>query len=112
MITLQRMKKNAEFKKVYTEGRYYVEKYIVMYAVKNFSQYNKVGYSVSKKVGKAVTRNRIKRLMKENFRLFDENLKNGFDIVFTARKGSAEAEYENIHKNIESALIRARILKK
>lgn len=112
MITLQRMKKNFEFKKVYTEGRYYVEKYIVMYAVRNYSNHNKVGYSVSKKVGKAVTRNRIKRLMKENFRIFDENSKKGFDIIFTARQGSAEAEYENIHKNIESVLIRARILKK
>jgi ribonuclease P protein component len=105
------MKKNAEFKKVYSEGRYYVEKYIVMYAIKNSSDYNKVGYSVSKKVGKAVTRNRIKRLMKENYRLLENDTKKGFDIIFTARRGSSEADYENIRANMESVLNRARILK-
>jgi ribonuclease P protein component len=47
MITLQRMKKNSEFKKVYSHGRYYAEKYLVMYSIRNSSDYNKVGYSVS-----------------------------------------------------------------
>jgi ribonuclease P protein component len=106
------MKKNAEFKKVYSEGRYYVEKYIVMYAMRNSASYNKVGYSVSKKVGKAVTRNRVKRLMKENYRLFEKDSKKGFNIIFTARPASAEADFESIRKNMLSALIRAHILKK
>lgn len=112
MVTLLRMKKNAEFKKVYSEGRYYVEKYIVMYAMKNSANFNKVGYSVSKKVGKAVTRNRVKRLMKENYRLFEKDSKKGFDIIFTARPISAEADFESIRKNMHSALFRAHILKK
>lgn len=112
MITLHRMKKNYEFKKVYSEGRYYVEKYTVMYAMKNDADYNKVGYSVSKKVGKAVTRNRVKRLMKENYRVLESDLKKGFDIIFTARPASSAAEFADIKKCMESALIRARILKK
>lgn len=112
MVTLLRMKKNAEFKKVYSEGRYYVEKYIVMYAIRNSTGFNKVGYSVSKKVGIAVTRNRVKRLMKENFRIFDQNSKKGYDIIFTARPASAEADYDSIHRNMQSALIRAHILMK
>ncbi|OGO76791.1 MAG: ribonuclease P protein component [Clostridiales bacterium GWB2_37_7] len=112
MITLRRMKKNFEFKKVYSEGRYYVEKYLVMYSIKNSSDYNKVGFSVSKKVGKAVIRNRVKRLMKENFRMLESDAKKGFDIIFTARPVSAEADFEAFKKCMESALIRGRILKK
>jgi ribonuclease P protein component len=112
MVTLQRMKKNSEFKKVYSEGRYYVEKYLVLYAIRNSSDYNKVGFSVSKKVGKAGTRNKVKRLMREYYRLLECQVKKGFDIIFTARQGSAEQDFQTFKNCMESALIRARILKK
>jgi len=53
MVTLQRMKKNYEFKKVYSEGRYYAEKHLTLYSARNSSDYNKVGFSVSKKSRKS-----------------------------------------------------------
>ena len=112
MDTLLKMKKNAEFKKVYTEGRYYVEKYVVMYIIKNSFDYNKVGYSVSKKIGKAVQRNLTKRRMREIYRTNADGIKKGFDIVFTARAGSAQAEFSDNQKCMESAMFRARLLKK
>lgn len=109
MAALQKLKKNYEFRKVYGEGRYYVEKYLVMYLVKNGSDVNRVGFSVSKKVGNSVVRNRLRRYMKEVYRHMNSNVKQGFDIVFTGRVGSAEADYRAIEKNMLSVLKRARL---
>lgn len=111
MITQQKLKKNYEFKKVYNEGRYYVEKYVVMYIVLNNSASNRVGFSVSKKVGNSVVRNRVKRLMKEVYRKNAVNMKLGNDMVFTARVGSADADYSKIDKNIASILRKAKLKK-
>ncbi|KUO76315.1 MAG: hypothetical protein APF77_20060 [Clostridia bacterium BRH_c25] len=111
MTTLHKLKKNYEFKKVYNEGRYYVEKYVVMYIIMNNSASNRVGFSVSKKVGNSVVRNRVKRLMKEVYRHFRGNMKMGHDIVFTARAGSGAADYSKIEKNIVSILKKAKLQK-
>ncbi len=112
MGVLLKINKNAQFKKVYTEGRYYVEEFLVVYIIKNSTEYNKVGFSVSKKVGKAVIRNRAKRMMKENYRMLEEKLKKGNDIVITGRAKTSQADYGDIKKNLESAFTRARLLKK
>jgi len=111
MTTLHKLKKNYEFKKVYNEGRYYVEKYVVMYIIKNNSTLNRIGFSVSKKVGNSVVRNRVKRRMKEVYRQFADNTKLGYDIVFTARVGSGSADYAIIEKNIISVLKKAKLQK-
>ena len=111
MTTLYKLKKNYQFKKVYTEGRYYVEKYVVMYIIMNNSASNRVGFSVSKKVGNSVVRNRVKRLMKEVYRKYADKNKLGFDIVFTARVGSAEADYKIIDNNIMSIMRKAKLKK-
>lgn len=111
MTTLHKLKKNYEFKKVYIEGRYYVEKYVVMYIIKNDFALNRIGFSVSKKVGNSVVRNRIKRRMKEVYRQFADNTKAGYDIVFTARVGSGSADYAMIEKNIKSVLKKAKLQK-
>jgi ribonuclease P protein component len=111
MAALHKLKKNYEFKKVYNEGRYYVEKYVVMYIIANNSALNRVGFSVSKKVGNSVVRNKIKRRMKEVYRQLADNTKLGFDIVYTARAGSGSADYSMIEKNIISILKRAKLKK-
>ncbi|HYE83105.1 MAG TPA: ribonuclease P protein component [Clostridia bacterium] len=111
MTTLHKLKKNNEFKKVYNEGRYYVEKYVVMYIFMNNSALNRVGFSVSKKVGNSVVRNRVKRLMKEVYRQFAGRIKLGYDIVFTARAGSGTAGFSEIEKNIKSIMKKAKLQK-
>ncbi len=105
------IKKNKEFKKVYKKGRYFAEKYLVLYILANKEDYNKVGYSVSKKVGNAVRRNRIKRLMKENYRRIYHELKHGYYLVFTARVASKDASYHDIKNCMIKALNRAKLLK-
>jgi ribonuclease P protein component len=111
MTTLYKLKKNYEFKKVYTEGRYYVEKFVVMYIIVNNSASNRVGFSVSKKVGNSVIRNKVKRLMKEVYRKYADNNKIGFDIVFTARVGSGSVDYKTIENNIMSIMRKAKLKK-
>lgn len=104
-----RIKKSRLFKKVYTNGRYYAEKNLVLYILKNNEEHNKVGYSVSKKVGNSVVRNRIKRLMRENFRKIYDEIKPGYYIVFTARAGSKDATYYDIEGSMVKALKRAKL---
>lgn len=111
MTTMYKLKKNYEFKKVYNEGRYYVEKYVVMYIIMNNSASNRVGFSVSKKVGNSVVRNRVKRLMKEVYRKHYDHTKLGYDMVFTARVGSGSADYRMIEKNMISILNKAKLKK-
>lgn len=112
MTTMHKLKKNYEFKKVYNEGKYYVEKYVVMYMNPNSSNFNRVGFSASKKVGKSVIRNKIKRRMKEAYRKFADSTKVGFDIIFTARVGSGSADYSKIENNIVSILKKAKLKKR
>lgn len=111
MNSQDRIRKNRIFRKVYGKGRYFAEEYLVLYILRNDEPYNKIGYSVSKKVGNSVVRNRVKRLMKENFRKVCSELKKGYYIIFTARVKSKNANYYDIEKSMKSALKRARLIK-
>lgn len=112
MSNPDRIKKNYIFKKVYKEGRYFAEEYLVLYVLKNDELYNKIGYSVSKKVGNSVVRNRVKRLMRENFRKINKDLKTGYYMVFTARIKSKDANYYDIENSMKRALNRGKLLKR
>lgn len=95
----ERLKKNSDFKPVYSKGRSFATKILVMYYRPNRLSVNRIGFSISKKVGKAVVRNRIRRLIKENLReIFD--IRSGYDIIFVARAAIKEADYHEIRKNL------------
>lgn len=106
-----RIKKNWIFRQVYSKGRYFAEQYLVLYILKNNEQYNKIGFSVSKKIGNSVVRNRVKRLMRENFRKISNGVKPGYYIIFTARVGSKEANYYDIERCMKRAIKRAKLFK-
>lgn len=95
------LKKNRDFQIAYREGISYANKYLVMYIKENHSGHNRLGISVSKKVGNSIVRHRLTRLIRESYRLQEDYFKCGFDIVIIARVG---AKGKNYHE-IESALL-------
>ena len=95
------LKKNRDFRTVYREGRSYANRLLVMYTLKNDSDRNRLGISVSKKVGNSVVRHHITRLVRESYRLHEEMFHSGWDIVIIARASAKEVGFHQI----ESALM-------
>ena len=97
----ENLKKNSDFKNVYTRGKSYANKYLVMYVLENNMGKNRIGISVSKKVGNSVVRHRLTRLVRESYRLHEDIFNSGLDIVVVVRVNAKEIDY---HK-MESALL-------
>ncbi len=95
------LKKNSDFKTVYSKGKSYANKYLVMYVLENNSERNRIGFSVSKKVGNSVIRHHITRLLRESYRLHENIFNSGLDIVVVVRKNAANVGFSEI----ESALL-------
>ncbi|MEF9917107.1 MAG: ribonuclease P protein component [Lachnospiraceae bacterium] len=95
------LKKNKDFQVVYRQGKSYANKYLVMYVKKNLTDKNKIGISVSKKVGNSIVRHRLTRLIRESYRLQEENIQHGVDIIVIARENAKGKGY----REIESAFL-------
>ncbi len=95
------LRNNSDFRKVYDNGKSFANRYLVMFFLENNIKFNRVGFSVTKKLGKAVVRNKVKRRMKESYRLNSTQFKKGYDIVFLSRVNAKNANY----KQIESAIM-------
>ena len=95
------LKKNRDFQQVYKTGTSYVNKYLVMYVKENQLEKNRIGISVSKKVGNSVVRHRLCRLVRESYRLHEQEFHRGVDIVVVARVSAKERTF----REIESALL-------
>lgn len=91
------IKKNKEFKQIYGNGKSYANRYLIMYVIKNEHLYNRIGISVSKKVGNSVVRHRVTRLIRESYRLSEKMFKNGLDIVIVARVNAKDKSYNEIN---------------
>lgn len=109
-----RLKKNFEFKIVYRRGKSFANDILVMYILrnkrnkdKNLRLYNKIGVSVSKKVGNSVVRSRTKRLITESFRLNYDYIEKGYDLVFIARNPIINKNYFEVEKAIKSLFKKA-----
>lgn len=98
---MESLRKNEDFRTCYRDGRSYANKYLVVYVRENGLDRNRIGISVSKKVGNSVVRHRIKRLVHESYRLHEKEFDSGSDIAVVGRRSADGASY----KEIESALL-------
>lgn len=95
------LKKNFDFQIVYKNKKSYANKYLIMYVRRNDRNQNRLGISVSKKVGNSVIRHRVTRVIRECYRLQEDCFLSGMDIVVIARPGADKIKYSDM----ESALI-------
>ncbi|MHB0867992.1 MAG: ribonuclease P protein component [Chloroflexota bacterium] len=105
-----RLKKSAEFQRVRALRQSWAHPLLVLYAAPNGLELTRIGISTSKRIGKAVTRNRVKRLIREAARSYLPSLPPGRDLVFIARPAAAEADFEQVGRAVETLLRRARLL--
>ena len=95
------LKKNKDFQIVYRNGKSYANRYLVMYIKENGTEMNRIGISVSKKVGNSVVRHHLTRLIRESYRFQEANFQFGYDIVVVARVSAKDKGYHDI----DSALV-------
>jgi ribonuclease P protein component len=100
--------KRTQYQKVYEKGLAKGDKVVMIRARMNYLEFSRFGFSVNKPLGKAIVRNRIRRLLKEIVRLTP--VKPGWDIVFIARYGAVGSDYHRLKRSIENSLLRADLL--
>ena len=93
---MESLKKNDDFRKCYRTGKSYVNRDLVLYVCGNDLGRNRIGISVSKKVGNSVVRHRITRLIRESYRLHEQMFNSGLDMVVVARTRAKDADYHRI----------------
>ena len=107
MNKTETLKKNYEFKRVLTRGKYLTGKYIECFYVKNASKdKNFIGIAISSKIAKANKRNKIKRLIRESYSQIEKDIKTGKTMVFLWKKNRniLEGTYENIKRDISKIM--------
>ena len=105
------LKKNYEFRNVLNRGKYYSGKYIAIFVKKNNKNINFLGIAISSKLGKAVKRNYVKRIIRENYKQIEEHIKTGYDMVFIWKKQQEidRACYHFVEKDIQKVFQDARL---
>ena len=106
------LKKNFQFRHVYQKGKSIANRHLVLYMVKNGTHdHNRLGISVSKKVGNAVQRNRSRRVIREAFRALAPRVRPGFDLVLVARGKTPYVKSTDVRRQLERQLQAAGLLR-
>ncbi|MCI8648609.1 MAG: ribonuclease P protein component [Anaerotruncus sp.] len=98
------LKLNKEFRRAYYRGKSCATPVVVVYAVKNRLRKNQVGLTATKKIGKAVQRNRARRIIKEAYRLIENEFPIGWDFVFVARTKTVYSNTNDVILAMRTAL--------
>lgn len=106
------LKKNSDFRRLYSRGKSAVTPFMVVYCRHNPTDHNRVGYTVSTKLGNAVTRNRARRRLREIYRLNLPYMNKGYDIVVVARRKCVEAKYQKVDAAFVGACTELGIIEK
>jgi len=96
----QSLTKNYEFKRIYNKGKSAASGFAAVYCMKNYRTTNRLGITVSTKIGGAVQRNRIKRRLKEIYRLNEHTLCKGYNVIIVARHKSKEAKWSELQESV------------
>ena len=111
MKNTKMLKKNYEFKNVLNRGKCFSGKYIAIFIKKNNKNSNFLGIAVSSKLGKAVKRNYVKRIIRENYKQIEEHIKTGYDIIFIWKKQQeiGQACYQYVKEDVKKVFKDARM---
>ncbi|HSR34044.1 MAG TPA: ribonuclease P protein component [Anaerolineae bacterium] len=112
MLRKYRLRANADFQRLRREGQTQVHPLLVLSVLPNDLEHSRFGFAVGRRIGKAVTRNRIKRWMRElvRVRLQKHEIAAGWDVVFIARRSIREASFHQVDEAIGLVLRRAGLL--
>lgn len=107
-----RIKKNEEFQYIFKHGKSFANRQLVIYYVEKKEQdHFRIGLSVGKKIGNAVTRNRIKRYLRQAFFEQADGMKNNYDIIIIARQPTKHMDFHEIKKSLSHLLYKQYLLK-
>ncbi len=111
MLKKDILRRKDDFSSIYKKGKSIGESYTVLFYKKNGLSYNRIAFLASKKVGNSVKRNRARRLMRENYRFLKDDIRQGYDLIFIARKTINGKKSYDVKKSMEDSVSRARLSK-
>jgi ribonuclease P protein component len=104
------MKENRDFRRLYHKGKSQAGRHVAVYCKQNRLDHNRLGITVSTKIGNAVTRNRAKRLIREAYRQYEDKLPTGMDFVVVARSRIVGATFWEVEKSFRKAAAKLQLL--
>ncbi len=104
------LKFNYEFTRVYRRGKYLSERHVVLHYLNRAAKINRVGVTTSKNIGGSVRRNRMRRLLRESYRLNEPYMKKGYDIILLGRGGAPDLTFSEVSREVVHMMRKAGIL--